>query len=77
MPRHSTRTIYQCVYCDREFKSETEAKRHESRDHDIVWLPVERSDLNRLLNFIAANDDNSGILTVEFKQKLFEFTKSR
>jgi hypothetical protein len=75
MPKQLTRNIYKCILCEqiginKEFLDEDAAKHHEEYDHDIVWLGIERSDLNRLLNFIATNEKNQEFLTERLMKTL-------
>ena len=77
MPKQITKSTYKCVYCGKEYDSEDQAKRHESIEHDIIWLGLERSDLNRLINFIATHDDKSGILTESLITTLYRYSKAK
>lgn len=80
MPKQLTSNTYICVLCaemgiKKEFKDEELAKRHEVYEHDIVYLPIERSDLNRLLNFMVSNYNNQEFLPERLYNTLMKFTR--
>lgn len=80
MPKQITRNIYRCVICEqmglkKEFDDEEKARRHEETDHDIVYLMLERSDLNRLMNFIAMNNEHHELLTERLMKTLYNKTR--
>jgi hypothetical protein len=77
MPKQLTRNIYKCVYCEKEFVSEDSAKEHELNSHDIIYIGIERRDLNALLNFIVTNDNNQALLRESFLNQLFSYTRAR
>lgn len=81
MPKQITRNIYRCVLCEqaginKEFNTEEAAQRHEEFDHDLVWIGIERSDLNGLLNFIVTNNNNHELLTERLMKTLYKRTKA-
>lgn len=71
MPKQLTKNIYKCVYCGKEFDNEEVAKRHESNDHDIIFIELERTDLNRLVNFIATKEDS--LITERLRKTLLKY----
>lgn len=75
MPKQLTSNTFVCVHCAKEFKDEELAKRHEVYEHDIIYLPIEKSDLNRLLNFIVTNHNNEQLLTERLMNTIFKFTR--
>lgn len=46
---------FQCVYCERIYRTEAEADKCRE-DHDIIYIPLSRSDLNKLLNYMMIPD---------------------
>jgi hypothetical protein len=76
MPNQITRNFYECVYCKQSFTDEDLAKQHETKEHDILYVPIERSDLNGLLNFIVTNDNNQAILTARLLETLYRYTRA-
>jgi hypothetical protein len=75
MPKQLTSNEFVCVHCGAKYKDEELAKHHEIYDHDIVYLPIEKTDLNRLLNFIVTNHNNEQLLTERLMNTLFKFTR--
>lgn len=80
MPKQVTRNIYRCLLCEevgiiKEFPDEKNAKYHEEVEHDRVYLPLERSDLNRLLNFLATNHNNQELITERLYNTIFGMTR--
>jgi hypothetical protein len=69
MPRSKNK----CFYCDKYYKDEQDARDCEN-SHDIVFVPILREDLNRLLNFIATGD--SKLLTERLSRTLFRYTRA-
>jgi hypothetical protein len=76
VPKELTRSIFKCVHCDREFIDEKSAKHHELNEHDIIYLPVERKDLNGLLNFLVTNDKNQELLTERLLKTIYLYTRA-
>lgn len=76
MPKQLTRNIFTCVHCEKEFTDEELAKNHEIYEHDILYLPIERKDLNGLLNFIVSNHNNEQLLSERLLNTLFKFTRA-
>ena len=75
MPKQLTKNTYSCVHCGKEFSDEIKAKNHENYDHNIVYLPIEKKDLNGLLNFIVTNHNNESLLTEQLLNTIFKFTR--
>jgi len=75
MPKVTAKEIFQCVYCGKEFTSEELAKQHEAT-HDLIYIAIEREDLNRLLNFLSVHIDPAReMLTERLWKALFKYTK--
>ena len=49
--------IYKCEVCLKEYPSQERADRCKD-SHEIVYIKMSRSDLNRLLNFIYLRDES-------------------
>lgn len=67
MAREITKNIYRCTRCEilgikKEFDSLEAAENHETYDHDIQYVPIEKADLRAILNFIATNSNNQVLL---------------
>lgn len=78
MPKLVRQDIFECSYCGKRFSSEEQATYHERHDHDIVYIGLERSELNRLLGFLAVNVDSAReLLTEEIWNKLFKVSRAR
>lgn len=80
MPKQLTKNVYICSLCaevgiKKEFADEEIAKRHELYDHDRVYLPIERTDLNRLLNFMVGCQENQAMLPQRLYDTLMKFTR--
>lgn len=46
-----------CSYCEKEFP--TEFKADQCRDaHELIYVPLSKPDLNRLINFLYTKDDD-------------------
>lgn len=56
-----TKDGYKCAYCGRKFTRAYDADIHRDNEHDIIYLPISREDLNRLMNFIYSG--NQELLT--------------
>jgi len=50
--------MYKCKYCGKEFKKDMALLSHEFKKHDIIYIRISKSDLNRLLQFIITKEDN-------------------
>ena len=64
---------YRCSYCNREFPSQVLAD--SCRDaHEIIYLPITKEDLNRLLQFIRLNigGEYSELLTESLIKSLYK-----
>lgn len=64
------KNLYQCKTCERTYKSLDAARDCES-SHDIIYVPIERQDLKRLLIFIQTG--NAEILTQNLLRALFKY----
>ena len=62
-----------CFYCGKYFKEEKKARECENK-HDVVYVPMLREDLNRLVNFIATGDRN--LLTERLSKVLFKYVRA-
>ncbi len=63
---------YICNVCNKSYKTIDEARNCEL-GHDIVLLPIERSDLKRLILFIRTGEGN--ILTSTLVELLEKYNK--
>lgn len=57
-----------CRYCYKFHSSEEKARECEN-SHDVVFLPLLREDLNRLVNYIATGE--TALLTERLSKTLF------
>ncbi len=57
------RNKYQCKFCSKTYDSLAEARDCES-SHDIVYVPIERQDLKRLLIFLQTGNPEILSLTL-------------
>ena len=62
-----------CFYCEKYFKEEKRARDCEN-NHDVVYVPILREDLNRLVNYIATGDRN--LLTERLSKVLFKYVRA-
>lgn len=62
---------YQCKHCGLRYTSLIEARDCE-RDHDIVYVPIQRADLKRLLIYLLTG--NSEILTKSFLDTINKYS---
>ncbi len=61
---------YKCVYCEKPYATRDEAT--DCRDsHDLVFVPIARSDLSRLANFIMTGDYK--LLTESLTKTIFRY----
>jgi len=78
MPKTLTREVFKCVYCGKEFNTEEAAKRHEQVEHDIIYVALERSEYNKLLQFMYANVDSATkMLTEDTWRKLTKIARAK
>ncbi len=61
---------YQCKHCGRTYDTLGDAKNCET-SHDIVYVPIERQDLKRLLIFLQTGD--SSILSMTLLRTLSRY----
>lgn len=64
--------IYECEVCKKEFADTFEARMH---THDIIYLPIEMSDLKSLINFIQTG--NSQFLSESLVSLLLKYSSTR
>jgi hypothetical protein len=62
--------MFKCVYCEREYKTDGEA--NQCRDsHDLVYIPIARAELNKLINYLMIPDgkilDGTSVVKVLFR----------
>lgn len=62
-----------CFYCGKYFGDPAEARECENK-HDIIFVPMLREDLNRLINFIATGDRK--LLTERLSMTLFRYVRA-
>lgn len=62
-----------CFYCGKLYTTEIKARECENT-HDVVFVPILREDLNRLINFIATGD--KALLTERLSRTLFKYFRS-
>lgn len=62
-----------CFYCDKYFTNPEKARECELT-HDVLFVPILREDLNRLLNFIATGDRK--LLTERLSKVLFRYVRA-
>jgi len=63
-----------CLYCGKTFADTTKARECEN-SHDVVFVPLIREDLNRLVNYIATGDRK--LLTDRLSRTLFRYFSSK
>jgi hypothetical protein len=61
---------YKCSWCNKIYPDPSKADTCRG-NHDIVYVPMLRSDVNRLLQFISTKDDK--LLTKTLHQSLTRF----
>jgi hypothetical protein len=61
-----------CFYCDKYYPDKEKARECEN-NHDVLFVPILREDLNRLLNFIATGDRD--LLTERLSKVLFRYVR--
>lgn len=62
-----------CFYCNKYYPNPADARKCENT-HDVVYVPLLREDLNRLVNFIATGDRQ--LLTERLSRTLFRYTRA-
>jgi predicted nucleic acid-binding protein len=63
-----------CFYCGKLYTTEQKARECEDK-HDVVFVPILREDLNRLVNFIATGDRS--LLTERLSRLLFKYFRAK
>jgi len=59
-----------CFYCQKYYENPDNARKCE-KGHDVIYVPILREDLNRLLNFIATGDRQ--LLNERLSRTLFRY----
>ena len=62
-----------CFYCNKFYDDPQKARECESK-HDVIFVPMLREDLNRLINFIATGDRK--LLTERLSITLFRYVRA-
>lgn len=62
-----------CNYCNKYYENTADWKACEL-SHDVVFVPMLREDLSRLINFIATGDRD--LLTERLSQTLFRYFRA-
>lgn len=62
-----------CFYC-KTLHTTPEKARECENEHDVIFVPILKEDLNRLLNFIATGD--RALLTERLSKTLFRYTRA-
>lgn len=62
-----------CFYCRKWYANPDKARECEN-EHDVIFVPILKEDLNRLLNFIATGDRT--LLTERLSRTLFRYTRA-
>ena len=62
-----------CFYCDKYYNDPEKARECEVA-HDVLFVPILREDLNRLINFIATGDRK--LLTERLSKVLFRYVRA-
>ncbi len=62
-----------CFYCGKLYTTEQKARECEN-SHDVVFVPILREDLNRLVNFIATGDRS--LITERLSRTLYRYFRS-
>lgn len=74
MPEVFEKKEYKCNLCSRLYKTPDEARECE-QGHDIVYLPIERADLMRLIQFVATGEPK--LLTRSLIDLLQKYSNAR
>ena len=67
------KNLNKCFYCHKIHPNPEKARACE-KDHDIVMVPFLKSDLNRLVNFLATGDRD--LITESLSKTLFRYFRS-
>ncbi len=62
-----------CFYCEKWYAKPEKARECEN-EHDVIFVPILKEDLNRLLNYIATGDRE--LLTERLSKTLFRYTRA-
>lgn len=65
---------YLCGYCNKKYKTQPEADGCKE-SHKLIYVPISREDLNRLVNFIYLKEDK--LLTNSLVETIVKYSKSR
>jgi|WetSurMetagenome_2_1015567.scaffolds.fasta_scaffold58039_2 hypothetical protein len=50
------KTKFFCSSCGKYFKSEEEVQNHKDQVHDVIYLPIQKVDLDRLYQFLYSGN---------------------
>lgn len=67
------KTKLRCFYCGKLYTTEPKARECEN-SHDVLFVPILREDLNRLVNFIATGDKS--LLNERLSRTLFRYFRN-
>jgi len=62
-----------CFYCNKDYSNPEKARKCEN-EHDVLFVPILREDLNRLINYIATGDRK--LLTERLSKVLFRYARA-
>ena len=62
--------MHKCLYCDKQYNTKDEARSCLDA-HDIIYMPIARTDLNRLANFILTG--NAKLLSEPLTRIIFKY----
>ena len=49
---------YKCFYCNKLYDDPTQADKCRDENHDLIYIPMSKSDVSRLLQFIYLKNDD-------------------
>ena len=64
--------LWLCSYCGKEFSTEFKADKCRD-DHELIYVPISKTDLNRLVNFLFLRDET--LLTPTLTNTLTRYLK--
>lgn len=70
MTRVEENKVYICEICEKKYKNPEDARKCNFA-HDIVYLPIERGDLKRLVQFLYTGEEK--LLTQSLIQLLIKY----
>ncbi len=74
MPKVVDSKIYLCNICSKKYTTQEEARNCENH-HDLIFLPIEREDLQRLILFITTGEQR--VLTSSLLEVLYRYSGTR